>query len=222
MKKHITCVLIGALMAAGGSAMAYEEPRYEIIRKTSEYELRRYEPYLVAETRVDGGFDSAGDKAFSILASYIFGDNKRSEKMRMTAPVESRPTESVRMNMTVPVTSQDNDEGGDSYTYRFVMERAYSRATLPVPNDPRVTIRSMEPRLMAVHRFSGRWTEQNYDRHEKQLLDALAVDGIEIGGVPIFARYNAPFVPWFLRRNEVMVEVDWQPAGAPAIAEDTQ
>ena len=62
---------------------------------------------------------------------------------------------------------------------------------------------------MAVKKFSGRWSEKNYKKFENQLLDALIENDIEVIGGPIFARYNSPFVPWFMRRNEVMVEIQW-------------
>ena len=64
-------------------------------------------------------------------------------------------------------------------------------------------------KLMAVKQFSGRWIEKNYKKSEKQLLQYLNKSDIKIIGTPILARYNAPFVPWFLRRNEVMIEVNW-------------
>jgi hypothetical protein len=155
--------------------MAIEEPAYEVLLETKHYEIRRYQPYIVAEVDVDAEFKRAGNSAFQVLAGYIFGDNEPQQKMQMTAPVES--TEGVRMNMTAPV-------------------------------DIRLVQRPQ--RVMAVHRYSGGWSEERYEEHEKVLLDALATDRIETRGMPVFARYNAPFTPWFLRRNEVMIEVDWK------------
>ena len=61
---------------------------------------------------------------------------------------------------------------------------------------------------MAVKKFPGRWSEKNYKKFENQLLDALVENDIEVIRDPIFARYNSLFVPWFMRRNEVMVEVN--------------
>lgn len=193
------------------NVMALEEPGYVVLHESKAYEIRRYEPYNVAETVVDGDFQSSGSRAFRILAGYIFGDNRTSEKMNMTAPVESRPAgEGVRMNMTAPVTSSEADGGDDGYVYRFVMERKYDFDQLPEPTDSRVRLLEVPARTMAVHRYSGFWSEGNYDQNEKELLNALDADGVDVLDEPLLARYNGPFTPFFLRRNEVMVEVDWQ------------
>mgnify|MGYP001821550179 CR=1 FL=1 len=199
---------IAALTLTGENAMAIEEPGYEVLASTDDYEVRRYDAYIIAETDVEGTYKTAGNKAFRILAGYIFGDNQASEKMAMTAPVGSRPADDgVKMKMTAPVTSTPGNEDTGSYTYSFVMEKKYSLETLPVPNDPRVRLRVVPERTVAVHRYSGTWSEDNYLEHERLLLDALADDGISTRGAPISARYNAPFTPWFMRRNEVMIEV---------------
>jgi hypothetical protein len=191
---------------SGHLAMAIEEPAYEVLLETKHYEIRRYQPYIVAEVDVDADFKRAGNSAFRVLAGYIFGDNEPQQKMQMTAPVESR--EGVRMNMTAPVTSQPS--GGDGpFTYAFVMERQYTMETLPKPNNPDIRLVRRPARVMAVHRYSGGWSEARYEEHERILLDALAIDRVATTGTPVFARYNAPFTPWFMRRNEVMIEVDW-------------
>ena len=177
--------------------MALEEPTYEVLLTVGDVEFRRYDPYMLAEVTVDG--DAQDRRAFRILAGYIFGDNDDSEKMSMTAPVETR--------------------GSD---YAFVMERKYSLETLPRPNDERIRIVEREGRVVAALRFSGRWSQGNFSKHEEQLLDALAGLDIEMTGVPELARYNSPFTPWFLRRNEIIVPVDWNSARqAEIIATDS-
>ena len=160
----------------------------------------------MAETVVDGDYGESGGAGFRILAGYIFGDNRSSEKMAMTAPVTREPAESVQMNMTAPVISERVAEA-ERYRYQFVMERKYTRETLPVPDDERVTIREIPARTMAAHRYSGRWTASNFEKHAGILLRALERDGIEVTGTPQSAAYNSPFTPPFLRRNEVLVEI---------------
>ena len=207
--RHSAQLVFAALLLIGVSAMAAEEPRYDVLTSTDDYEIRRYEPYIVAETDVPGPYRNAGNKAFNILAGYIFGNNRQSEKMAMTVPVESRPAEDgVRMEMTAPVTSRPSDAEPGLFTYAFVMERKYTLDTLPEPVDPRIRIREVPSKIVAVHRFSGSWREENYQRHEQRLRQALARDGIPLAGTPYSARYNAPFVPAFLRRNEVIVPID--------------
>lgn len=206
MRRLIKFVFAFALLH-GAVAMAIEEPSYEVLLQTPSYEVRQYAAYLVAEVDVDGDFTDAGNEAFRILAGYIFGDNKPGEKMAMTAPVESSSGE--KMKMTAPVTSSSQDDGTRT-TFAFVMERKYTLDTLPEPVDSRIRIVERPARTMAVHRYSGRWTRARYDEHEAILLQALQANQVEIIGTPVFARYNAPFTPWFLRRNEIMVEVSGQ------------
>lgn len=200
-------LLLLVFTLSGNAAMAIEEPVYEVLLETKYYEVRRYQPYIVAEVDVDDDFKRAGNSAFRVLAGYIFGDNEPQQEMAMTAPVESR--KGVRMNMTAPVTSQAGN-GDGPYTYAFVMERKYTMDTLPKPDNPDIRLVQRPERIMAVHRYSGTWSEERYREHEKLLLDALAIDRVETTGSPVFARYNAPFTPWFLRRNEIMVEIDWK------------
>lgn len=188
-------------------AMAIEEPEYQVVGQYADFELRLYAPYIVAEVDVRGEFDNAGNEAFRILAGYIFGDNAATEKMAMTAPVESRSAaEGEKMAMTAPVTATAAEDDGRT-TYAFVMERKYSLQSLPVPNDDRIRIRQVPERTMAVRRYAGRWTEGKYLQHEELLLSALDAHGIQTIGRPSLARYNSPFSLPFMRRNEVMVEM---------------
>lgn len=188
-----TRILLVLLSLVVQNAMAVEEPQYDVLAETGSYEIRRYSPYVVAEVDVAGR--SSDSQGFRTLAGFIFGDNESGEKMRMTAPVESR----------------DASASGGS-TYAFVMERKYTLDTLPKPNNPDIRIREKLERIVAVRRFSGRWTERAFASHEQQLLRDLADDGVKTTGPTELARYNGPMTPWFLRRNEIMVPVSWPAA----------
>ena len=210
MLRKLTAALV--LLTLTRAAMAIETPEYDVLSANDEFEVRRYAEYIVAEVDIDASMRDAGDSAFRILAGYIFGNNVAGEKMRMTAPVEaSAGDEGVRMKMTAPVESQPG--AGGTTTYAFVMERKYTLETLPKPEDPRIRIVERPARTMAVRRYSGTWSEANYLEHRSALLAALEAAGLEPTGPPVWARYNAPVTPWFMRRNEVMVEVRW-PSGA--------
>ena len=174
--------------------MAIEEPAFEVIHTTSDYEIRRYEPFIVAEVDVGGDMNKAGNRAFQILAGYIFGNNEPGEKMNMTAPVVSHEPAGDR----------------DTYTYAFVMESRYSMESLPAPVDPRIRIVQKPGRIIAARAYSGRWTEDNYRENEVVLVSKLAIDGLQTEGNPYLARYDSPMKPWFMRRNEVLVELDWE------------
>lgn len=203
------------MLALAQATMAIERPEYEVLETREDFEIRHYAEYIVAEVDIDGGMRESGSSAFRILAGYIFGDNVAGEKMRMTAPVEaSAPEDGVRMSMTAPVESQPGS--GGMTTYAFVMEREYTLETLPQPVDPRIRIAVRPARTMAVRRYSGTWSEANYAEHRAALFAALDAAGVEAVAPPVWARYDSPMTPWFMRRNEVMVEVNWPRASGSA------
>ncbi|MBK1720821.1 heme-binding protein [Thiocystis violacea] len=190
--------------------MAIEEPKYEVVRTYPLFELRQYAPYLVAETEVTGDFEDVGNQAFGILADYIFGNNRSKTKLAMTAPVNQRPAEGEKIPMTAPVSQRTSASDAGSYVFSFVMPSGYRLDTLPTPNNPRIALREEPAKRMAVRRYSGRWTRSNYEENRRILLMAVQEAGLKPIGDPLYARYNPPFTPWFLRRNEVMVEIGSQ------------
>jgi hypothetical protein len=206
--RSLLFAIAGLLLLEGGAAMAIESPDYEVVETYPRFELRRYPPYLVAQTEVTGTFEEVGGKGFRILADFIFGNNRSREKIDMTAPVTQAPEPGggEKIAMTAPVSQQPATEA-DTYVVSFVMPSRYTRQTLPEPVDARIEIRERPARLMAVRQYSGRWTEANYLKNEQTLLEAIEEAGLIPIGRPVYARYNSPFSLWFLRRNEVMVEV---------------
>jgi hypothetical protein len=195
--------------------MAAEEPSYQILQTTEDYELRRYDPYRVAEVEVLGDFEDVGSEAFKILAGYIFGDNQGETKMAMTAPVNQRPTETTRekagtrLEMTAPVSQRPGgtETDPDTYVISFVMPQSFSLDALPRPNNPRIRLREEQGGRVAVRRYSGSWSEARYREEERHLLEALRRDGLQPRGTPIYARYNSPFSLPMFRRNEILVQV---------------
>ncbi len=206
-------VLATLLVLFGANAMAIEEPAYKIVREGPDFELRRYQPQLLAETEVRGRFDQAGGKAFRILADYIFGNNQAAEKIAMTAPVSQRPGEArdqdggTRIEMTAPVTQRAANARTGTFVVSFVLPARFNLDTVPRPNDARVGLRETPGRLVAALRYSGGWGESRYRTHEAQLLAAVRAAGLTPIGGPVYARYNSPFSLPFLRRNEVLIEV---------------
>ena len=204
-RSSLLWLTLAILAVSGGDALAIEKPDYSVVAERDAYEIRRYEPYIVAEVEVSATSGRrAGNKAFGILAGYIFGDNVAKTRMAMTAPVES--THSEQMSMTAPV---ETTADGDTYIYAFVMERKYTLETLPEPINPDIRIRVRPGRYVAALRYSGSWSDANYLRHETELEQALAADAVAITGPFTSARYNSPFALPMIRRNEVLVEVDW-------------
>lgn len=184
-----------------GVVMAIEEPKFTVETKNEIYEIRKYNSTLVAETKVVDKFENAGNKAFRILADYIFGNNKSQTKIEMTAPVSQRPE---KIEMTAPVTmTKENSE----FLVQFTMPDKFTMETLPLPNDERVLIREIPPRRVAVYSYSGSWSEKRFNQKLEILKTALEKDGYTQLGSPTFARFNSPFQLWFLRRNEIWIEV---------------
>jgi hypothetical protein len=185
--------------------MAIEEPPFRVIDKSGDVEFRAYAAMLVAETRVQAEFADAGNVAFRPLFNYIGGNNRSKTKIDMTAPVSQSPAEKIAM--TVPVSLRAQDQAGN-FVVAFTMPAHFNRETIPEPLDKRVTIREIAARTMAVRAYSGIWSLARYAENEKLLLDEIAKSGWRPCGAIEFARYDPPIMPWFLRRNEVMVEVD--------------
>ena len=184
---------------------AIEEPDHEVIRKFDNVELRHYAPYVVAEVVLNASADDAGNQAFPILAGYIFGKNKGEKKFAMTAPVTQTAVPvpvpvPVRMDMTAPVI-QAAVAGG--MRVQFALPKGVTLATAPEPIDPRVQLRVVPAGTWAVIRYSGSWSRSNYEEHLKKLRATLQAEGVATQGEPVLARYNAPFTPWFMRRNEI-------------------
>jgi len=185
--------------------MATEEPNYELIEKSGDFELRAYDPMIVAETQVAGPMDKASSAGFRALADYIFGNNTSRAggnlKISMTAPVTMEPR-SERISMTAPVGMQQT---GEQWRVHFVMPSQYTLDTLPRPNNPAVELREVPASNFAVVRFSGLVGERKRAAKEAELMSWLDSKGIEPIGQPQLARYNPPWTLPFLRRNEVMV-----------------
>ncbi len=189
--------------------MAIEEPKYTIIEKNDTFEIRKYSPYLVAQTEVHGSFDEMGRKAFRVLFNYISGSNQQRSKIKMTAPViqENSDKQGEKISMTAPVIQEMDKNDPESATISFVMPENYKLDTLPLPLDKRVILKEIPSKTVAVLTYSGSWSKQQYKQKEALLLQSLNEAGIKTIGKPLFARYNSPFSLWFLRRNEIMIEV---------------
>ena len=183
--------LATALAAVGSVGMAVEEAAFTVVRSDGDYQLRDYAPQVVAETVVDGELESAGTAAFSPLFGYISGKNSSNSTFAMTAPVAQRPA-----------------AGKDRWAVSFLMPAGNAIDKMPTAKDPRVQLREVPAQRMAVLRYSGTWSTKNYQQHKQALDGWIAAQGLKPAGEAVWARYNAPFTPWFMRRNEILVPVN--------------
>lgn len=185
------------------SAGATEEPPHSVLLKDGKYEIRQYEPTIVAEVEISGDMRRAGNSGFRPLADFIFGNNTARSKIDMTAPVTRVKSEKIAM--TAPVTRTLNDN--DTWTVAFVMPDEWTMDTLPLPNNPEVRVREVPGELMATVKFSGAGRERTFEKKEAALRAWILEHGHEAIGPPRYAGYNAPFVPGPFRRNEVMIPI---------------
>jgi len=186
-----------------GSAMAVEEAKYNVVREEEGFELRKYESHILAETKVAGELEDVGSEAFGRLFKYISGNNKQQQKVAMTSPV-GQESSSQKIEMIAPVGQQKQD---GQWVVSFMMPASFTLETTPEPKDPSVSIRAVPARHIAAVRYSGFWSEKSYRRNLAKLQEWIGNNRLTPLGEPIWARYNPPFTPWFLRRNEILVPV---------------
>ncbi len=167
-----------------------ETVKYESIRKIGKVEIRRYPKIVVAKVE-----DQETD-AFNLLYQFITGENKQQSKVKMTSPVVSQ-----KIAMTSPVLSETG-------TMAFVMPEEFTLETTPEPLDTRVKIAEIPPRFVAALRFSGGWSESRFEQESQELLNELTAAKIQTKGKVFTMLYNPPFIPGFLRRNEVAIEIE--------------
>jgi hypothetical protein len=167
-----------------------EQAKYEVVRKIGEIEIRRYPSLVIA--RVDG----YGDSGLNLLFRFITGNNQQKSDIAMTAPVVSE-----QIAMTAPVLSETG-------SIAFLMPEGFTLEATPEPLDERVKIVEIPERTVAALRFSGRWSDSVFKKKSEDLLVEIKNAGIKTSGQVFSMRYNGPYTPWFLRRNEVAVQVE--------------
>ena len=194
LKRTLCFVLLGSITV---SVQAIEEPVYTVVEAFGKVEIRLYDGYWVAQTRVMGDFSKAGGQAFEPLFDYLSGGNSGGVKISMTAPVQQRTDE-------------------DRHVVNFVMPQDAVSSGLPEPNAGTVTLEQVPAQLVAALRYSGGWQESRYREFERQLLEELQTSIYVVCGPATWARYNPPFWPGFLRRNEVLIPVASERCGPPS------
>jgi len=180
-------------------------PPYTVVAAKQDYEIHRYEPFIVAETLREGDPAEALSAGFNELFRYITGTNAESSKIKMTAPVLRSPEQQgTKIPMTAPVLRHG---AGTGTVIAFIMPPGSTLERLPRPTSPAVTLREVPARSVAVVTFSGYSTEGAIEEKTESLLQSLKRDGVAPRSEPGVALYDPPGTPPFMRRNEVMVEI---------------
>ncbi len=188
--------------------MAIETPRYKVLKKNGRIELRKYRGYILASVEIKANsYNSAANQAFSILADFIFGNNVTSSQISMTAPAISKRLEtSEKIAMTAPVSASKLDN--QTYLISFTMPAIYSIENLPKPNNKNVKIQYIPSHEIAVIRFSGYTTDSKIEKMATELKNWADVEKIKFSGDLIVSRYDPPWKPGFIRRNEISYTLD--------------
>jgi hypothetical protein len=197
-------ILALTLIFSGDAALAVEEPAFQLILKDNNFEIRDYPALVVAEVSVTGDQKEAAGKGFRLLAGYIFGANQRKQNLPMPTATEQQDG-GEKIAMTAPVLQ--TEEGGQ-WLVRFTMPRGYSLDNLPEPKDDRVHLRVVPPARFAVIEFSGLASADDVTAKTAELNAWIEQHHLRSHGRPSLAQYNPPWTLWFLRRNEVLIQVD--------------
>jgi len=183
-----------------------EAPKYEVVERLGDVEIRHYGPRLAAEAVVTGPVETARNEGFRKVAGYIFGGNTTRASIAMTAPVaQARAKGSQSIAMTAPVVQ--SADGAGAWRIQFIMPAKYTRASLPIPNDPDVKIVDVPAQDYAVLRYTGSTGAPGVARKTADLRAALAGKTWETTGEPLSWFYDPPWTAPFLRRNEVAIPV---------------
>jgi hypothetical protein len=186
--------------------MSIEQPVYETIKHEGDFEVRRYNGYVLAQVDVRSDFDEALNRGFMALFNYISGHNKVRTRIPMTVPVtEEIVGGSEKIPMTVPVTAEMTGEG--TYTVAFVMPGSYTLETLPEPDDKDIHFKEVPDHNVAVIRFSGHSHEPKVREKIRELSGWLRENNLTPKSDFRMARYDPPWIPGFIRHNEVAVDV---------------
>jgi hypothetical protein len=208
--KFKTPVLVGVfavLLSFGEIAMATEEPAFTASLKEGAFEVRNYPALVAAQVTVSGTHDQASNTGFRQLAGYIFGGNTRKQSIAMTAPVVQAPAEGEKIAMTAPVIQSGVAGQEGTWTVRFIMPSGYTLDTLPTPNDPKVQLLALTPARFAAVTFSGLARDADVATRTAELNAYIKTHALQPIGPPALARYNPPWTPWFMRRNEVLIAI---------------
>ena len=205
MKKLIT--VLTTVLLDGCSVFGIrtaDEPKYQVLSDYGHIQVRHYSAMVVAQTEVTADYKNSSSQGFQRLAGYIFGGNKKQQKIAMTSPV-IQEQEAENMAMTAPVIQQ---KSGSVWLMAFVLPKGYSVSTAPAPLDPAVIINEIPGKKVAVIRYSGRLSEQGIEEKSAELTDWLSQQHYQAISPPRSAAYDPPWTLPFLRRNEVHIDIE--------------
>jgi hypothetical protein len=162
--------------------MTQEQP-YTVVKKIGSLEIRDYPASVHAQLTLTGSAETVGNKAFGSLVGYI-----SSNKIAMTSPV-----------------IQERNE--DQWNVSFVMPAGMNAADLPKPTNSELVIREVPAHLAGATTWSGSWKYPEAQKRGEEMVEQLTDLGYRVSGEPRWARYDPPWKPWFMRRNEMIAPI---------------
>lgn len=186
--------------------MAIEIPKYKVLKKERNFEIRQYNAYITASVEVnEKSYSAATNQGFRYIADYIFGNNTKKSSISMTAPVlQEEKSSSEKIAMTSPVSTAKSK---NIYIISFVMPSKYTLETLPLPNR-KVVLTKVPTFKAAVISFSGLVNEKIITKKTEELKNWVKEQKLKGTNLIQTARYDPPWTLWFLRRNELIMKID--------------
>ena len=184
-----------ALLFATPAWAEYEKPSYNVVLKEDRLEIRDYAPTVVVETQVLASRRDAAGEAFRSLFNYISGDNTARLEIPMTSPVAQTQAGKGPSNVS------------GKWAIRFFLPKNLSEDNIPQPLQQDVNIVTLAAQRFASVSFKGTQNDKKVVRYTAQLREFIAQKGYWVAGEPVYAFYDPPFVPWFLRDNEILLPI---------------
>lgn len=174
----------------------YEQPSYNLVFQQNGLEIRDYAPAVVVETQVVASRRDAAGDAFRSLFNYISGNNDASLKIPMTSPVAQI------------YAGRERDNVSGKWAVRFFLPKDLSAEAIPEPLQLGVNIVTLGAQRFASVSFKGTQNDKKVAKNRARLREFIAQNGYRVSGQPVYAFYDPPFVPWFLRDNEILLPIE--------------
>ena len=188
-------ILVIIIMLFSTPAWAeYEQPSYKVILEQDKFSIRDYSEVIVVETEVVASRRDATSEAFRKLFRYISGNNEANLEISMTSPVAQT------------LTNQDG-EIGENWAVRFFLPRSLSEENIPQPSERGVAVVKLKAQKYGSVSFKGTQNDKKVSENLAKLEAFITENDYEVSGPPVYAFYDPPFIPWFLRDNEILLPV---------------
>ena len=188
-------LLIIAIISSLPAWAEIEQPNYAVILEKDRFAIRDYASMVVVETEVVSSRREASGDAFRSLFRYISGENEDNLEISMTSPVAQT------------LANQNDDDSAERWIVRFFIPRNMAEENIPLPSEKGVTVSKLKAQRFASVSFRGSQSDKKIEENTAKLKAFITQNGYEVSGRPIYAFYDPPFIPWFLRDNEILLPV---------------